>query len=208
LVYSKKRITYLKNGEVKMPDAEVWVIIAAIAAAVSSLCAAISIILTYLIKKKELRIGRPYFMIGTDSGVKRATPNAPQIKITLNNIGKRPASRFKCKIIIFDLNLTTAPILNRELSCANDLPAGSPSLWESPQFQVSRNVSPQCVIIAIQYFDTIINVTFTQMFFMKWGGVRNGRMRLVLDHARENEKTNIINYLRERDLLTGGYSWF
>ena len=43
---------------------------------------------------------------------------------------------------------------------------------------------------------------------MKWGGVRNRTIRLVLDHARENEKTNIINYLRERDLLVGGYSWF
>lgn len=42
---------------------------------------------------------------------------------------------------------------------------------------------------------------------MRWNGVRNRRARLVFDHARENEKQNIVNYLRVQNLLVGGYSW-
>lgn len=123
-----------------MPETGLWVIIAAIAAAISASCAAVSIIFTFLMKKEELKFGRPYFMIKKGSGLERISTNSLRIKIIMDNIGKRPASNYKCKIIIFECGLTSPPILNIELSSGNDLPPDSPSRWDSPPFAVAANV--------------------------------------------------------------------
>ena len=190
-----------------MAEIEIWAIVAAIAAAISALSAMVSIIITYMIKKQELRTGRPYFMVGEKSSFKKGSNNTLNINLIIKNIGKRAASNFDSQIIFCEKSLTANPIFNARAPLANDLPPDSNPKMEIPPLTLATNVPPHFVILLIKYSDLTIDETFTQIFYFRWDGVQNNNVQTVVVHATESEKQDIVNYLRGRNLIGEVFSW-
>lgn len=114
----------------------------------------------------------------------------------MENIGIHPASDLSGKILIIDKNLKSEPQYVINFSVANEIPIKTPTPWYNDDLYLPVNVSPQYIVLAIKYNDPILNKSYQQMFFMKWGGVVNGQFYPDFVHTSNEEKQKIEVHLQ------------
>lgn len=165
--------------------------ISTIAAAVSAIAALCAIWQTRSAWRETTYSNRPYFTI-KEPGIKPLPESPPyRIQITLINTGVRVATELSGEIVIIDKSLKGEPTKFIEFSVANDISPNTPTSYYNDTLIVSNNIPPQYILLCIKYKDPVIRKYFTQVFFMKWDGTKDGITNPDFTHASVDEKKEI-----------------
>lgn len=149
-------------------------------------------------QRKELQRSeaqRPYFQL-SDPGI-RPLPNQETYRfiIPTENTGINPASELVIKIALQDQKFATEPQIV-EMSVANDIPHGSPSPYYNDTIALRREMAPTFIIYGLQYKDALTRKLYTQIFYMKWGGVVGGETAPNFVHVNAEEKREIESHVK------------
>lgn len=174
-----------------------WNILSTISGLIAAIVALITVSISISSLQEANQSKRPYFII-EKPGIK-ALPNSPpfRIQITLYNTGIHPAINTVGNIVFFNKSLDEEPQYNIVFSVANEIPNNSPTPWYTDSVFLPTNLSPQYIILKIDYGDPILEQLYSQTFYMRWNGVQDGITQPDFVHVGIDEKNNIINYLKE-----------
>ncbi len=172
-----------------------WSVVSVIAGAVAAVAALVAVRQTSESHREQLRSARPYFTV-KDPGIK-ADSLPYRIQITMVNMGGRVASDLFGNIDMMDQDFKGRPASIGEFSVANEIPPNIPTPYYI-SVSLPVNMPPQYIVMHIRYKDPIVDTDFSQDFFMRWEGVRDGKTPPDFVHASLGEKNKIAAWLRER----------
>ena len=91
-----------------------------------------------------------------------------------------------------------------EFALVNDIPKNASAtlvigLDALHDVAIIGNVEPHFIVILLKYEDPIIEKEFEQSLYMKWDGIEDKKI-LPTNHAEEDEKQQIIDYLKKHDI--------
>ena len=163
--------------------------------AIAAIASLIAVSHSIKVWNEQKELNRPYFTI-VEPGFKKLPESPPyRIQITLMNNGVRSAYDLYGKFLSLDINLTSEPNEEINFSIANEIQANNPTPYFNDTIEFCNNESPQYIVVGINYYDPILKQSFTQKFFMKWNGVKNGKMYPDFFHISKEEKKKIEEYL-------------
>ena len=179
-----------------MATKDLWDMISSISSMIAAIVALITVVIAISSLQKEKYYKRPYFAI-EKPGIKKLDNSPPfRIQITMINTGVHPAKNLTGQISIFDQSLKEKPQFVFNFSISNEIPHDSPTPWYNDSLILPNNVKPQYITLQINYYDPILKESYSQTFYMKWDGVRNGITHPDFVHVGIEESNNIENYLK------------
>lgn len=124
-------------------------------------------------------------------------PNSPpfRMEILMKNVGTHPAIDFSGKIIAVTRTFSDQP-LTASFSVANPIMHDSPTPYYNDTVVIPPNAPPMFVVCALKYNDAISGREWTQVFFMKWGGVQGTKFEPDFTHASVDEAQEIREHLK------------
>lgn len=181
----------IKNGSIKWSS-----IIGTGATSVLAITALITVYLTVTSWKVQQETTRPYFVLKESPKVELG--NELSLELRFNNVGIHPALNLSSETVVFDEQLSAKPVYSDESSIVNEIPKdGASSLVVTiPSDEIyskQLNISAHYVVVDLQYADPILNRSYNQTIYMKWNGVREGKMQPII-HVQGDEKNKILEY--------------
>ena len=186
-----------KNSYLNIPN-----IIATIATTVLALTALITVYLTITTWKIEQEVARPYFVLRDSPRVTAGDELSLEFKFS--NVGIHPAVNFSSETIIVDERLTEKPIHHDESAIVNEIPkdAASSLIMNIPcqeLYSEQTNINTHFVVVDLRYTDPILNKSYTQTIYMKWHGIKKGKIQPTV-HVRVEERDKILNYFSRQGI--------
>lgn len=177
-------------------------IIATLATSVLAITALITVYLTVAAWKVQQETTRPYFVLKESPKVEIG--NELSLELKFNNVGIHPAVNLSSETIVFDEHLSEKPIYYDESSIVNEIPknAASSLVMTIPSDEIypkQLNINAHYVVVDLQYADPILKKSYSQTIYMKWSGVREGKMQPTV-HVREDEKGKILDYFQKQSI--------
>ena len=171
-------------------------VISTIFAAISAVASLFAIWQTAALWKTGYEVNKPYFSL-KNPGLEKTDRNPSfELRLTFNNIGGRPAKEFKCKVFIFERPLEKGPYFHRIFSSSNDIAPGDIPTWrEGVAGFKSLDVPTQFYVISIKYRDAITQKLYKQVFYLVWGGLKDGEGAAGFSHASPEASLEIKNIL-------------
>lgn len=187
----------IKNGSIKWSS-----IIGTGATSVLAITALITVYLTVTSWKVQQETTRPYFVLKESPKVELG--NELSLELRFNNVGIHPALNLSSETVVFDEQLSARPVYSDESSIVNEIPKdGASSLVVTiPSDEIyskQLNISEHYVVVDLQYADPILNKSYNQTIYMKWNGVREGKMQPII-HVQVDEKNKIIEYFQKYNI--------
>jgi len=177
-----------------------WEIISSLSGVVAAIVALITVYIAISSLQQENQYKRPYFII-EKPGIKPLSDSPPyRIQITLYNTGVHPAVDLVGTIKILNRTLNKKPDFDINFSVANEIPHNSPTPWYNDNVMLPNNINPQYIVLSIKYGDPILKESYSQNFFMRWDGIKEGITHPDFVHVRIEEKNKIIEYLKKEGI--------
>ena len=175
----------------------IWTSITAISAAVAALAALFSIMITWSNVRKQDERKRPYIKIAEPvPGIKQKTGEHPfTVDFTLENIGEHPAQDISCKQIMISSDFKNSPQIC-DVTIANEIPPGLSFWWSVPLDTIPMDFPVQYIVFMVKYNDSILNKSYSQAFYLKWLGAKEGVTHADFRNATMEDREIIDNYLR------------
>lgn len=143
----------------------------------------------------ELESKRPKFELAAP-GIKPLPQSPPfRLQITMQNRGAHDARDLSGQILIVDQAFTHEPG-KTQFSIAGDIPPNSPTPWYRDDLILDNNIPPQYVVLGLTYADATNNKVNNQIFYMKWGGVQNGKTAPDFVYATLGDRDRILSHLK------------
>ena len=170
-----------------------WTIITFFSGTVASISALLIVLYLMATWKEQIESNRPYFTI-----TKRNITQLPQsarynLHFTIENVGVRPAYDLYGKVFVVDKNIKGKPNYSFDFSIADEIPAHAPIPWNSDTLLLPKNLPAQYIVLAIEYSDPIVKEFFSQIFYMKWNGVIEGKPESDFVYVSMKEKMEMMN---------------
>lgn len=177
-------------------------VIASIATTVLALTALITVYLTVAAWKGQQDASRPYFVLKESPKVDLS--NELSLELKFNNVGVHPAVNLSSETIVFDDRLSGKPIHHDESAIVNEISkdAASSLVMIIPSDEIypkQLNINAQFVVVDLQYADPILNKSYSQIIYMKWNGVQEGKLQPTV-HVRVEEKEKILDYFQKHGI--------
>ena len=177
-------------------------LIVTLSSAVFALTALITVYITVTSWQEEREAVRPYMTLKESPAV--SVQEELTFEFKFQNVGTHPALNLTSQTAVFAQDLTKLPIHVDKYAVVNDIPqntATSLLIRIDPKELNPKqaNISPYFIVVALRYDDPIINKTYHQAIFLKWQGVRNGKLEAIY-HAEAGERDQILNYLKTHRL--------
>ena len=177
-------------------------IIATISTTVLAVTALVTVYLTVAAWKVQQDASRPYFVLKESPKVDLS--NELSLELKFNNVGMHPAVNLSSETIVFDDRLSGKPIHHDESAIVNEIPkdAASSLVMIIPSDEIypqQLNINAHYVVVDLQYADPILNKSYSQTLYMKWGGVQEGKVQPTV-HVRVEEKGKIVNYFQKNGI--------
>jgi len=179
-----------------------WTMVSSLSAVISVFVALYTVYLSVESKKDELIAKRPYFII-ENPRIQQLQSSPPfAISITMFNKGIHSAKKLKGTILFVKYDLTSKiPLFKFDFSVSNEIPSNSPTPWFNDSLYLPDNEPPCYIILSIEYVDSILNNGYTQEFFMKWSGVKDGEFSPNFVHTSIEEANSIKDFLSNSFLV-------
>ncbi|SHH05930.1 hypothetical protein [Desulfosporosinus lacus] len=172
------------------------------ATSVLAITALITVYLTVAAWKVQQETTRPYFVLKESPKVELGDELSLELKF--NNVGIHPAITLSSTTVVFDEQLSAEPIYYDESSIVNEIPkdAASSLVMNIPSDELypkQLNINEHYVVVDLQYTDPILNKSYNQTIYMKWSGVREGKMQPTV-HVQAEEKDEIVDYFQKHSI--------
>lgn len=177
-------------------------IIATTATSVLAITALITVYLTVAAWKVQQETTRPFFVLKESPKVELG--NELSLELRFNNVGVHPAVNLSSETVVFDEQLSAEPVYLDEASIVNEIPkdASSSLVLVIPGEEIypkQFNIDAHYVVVDLQYTDPILNRSYNQTIYMKWSGVREGKLQPIV-HVQVDEKDKISQYFQEHNI--------
>lgn len=177
-------------------------IIATTATSVLAITALITVYLTVAAWKVQQETTRPFFVLKESPKVELG--NELSLELRFNNVGVHPAVNLSSETVVFDGQLSAEPVYLDEASIVNEIPkdASSSLVLVIPGEEIypkQFNIDAHYVVVDLQYTDPILNKSYNQTIYMKWSGVREGKLQPIV-HVQVDEKDKISQYFQEHNI--------
>ena len=177
-------------------------IIATAGTSVLAITALITVYLTIAAWKVQQETTRPYFVLKESPKVELG--NELSLELRFNNVGIHPAVNLSSETVVFDEQLSSKPVYSDEASIVNDIPkdAASSLVLAIPSEEIypkQLNIDAHYVVVDLQYADPILNKSYNQTIYMKWSGVREGKLQPIV-HVQVEERNNILEYFQKHNI--------
>ncbi|EHQ87292.1 hypothetical protein [Desulfosporosinus youngiae] len=177
-------------------------IIATTATSVLAITALITVYLTVAAWKVQQETTRPFFVLKESPKVELG--NELSLELRFNNVGVHPAVNLSSETVVFDEQLSAEPVYLDEASIVNEIPkdASSSLVLVIPGEEIypkQFNIDGHYVVVDLQYTDPILNKSYNQTIYMKWSGVREGKLQPIV-HVQVDEKDKISQYFQEHNI--------
>lgn len=177
-------------------------IIATIATTVLALTALITVYLTVAAWKVQQETTRPYFILKESPKIDLG--NELSFELRFNNVGIHPAVNLSSETVVFDEKLSEKPIYHDESSIVNEIAKETSSslvvtIPSEEIYSKQLEIRAHFLVIDLQYSDPILNKSYSQTIYMKWNGVKEGRLQPIV-HVRMEEKGSILKYFQEQKI--------
>ena len=177
-------------------------IISTLATAVLALTALITVYLTVAAWKVQQDAARPYFILKESPKVDLGSELSLELKF--NNVGIHPAVNLSSETLVFDDRLAGNPIHHDESAIVNEISkdAASSLVMIVPSDEINPqqlNIAAHYVVVDLQYADPILNKSYSQILYMKWNGVQDGKLQPTV-HVRVEEKEKILTYFQKHGI--------
>lgn len=181
-----------------LSSSSTWAVVSGVASAIAALAAMVTVYHSRVSWQSERESKRPYFII-EKPGIK-PLENSPSFRIQINmeNKGVHAAKDLEGNILILKGDLTAQTEFDISFSVANAIPANSPTPYYNDSVLLQKDIPPQFVVLAIKYLDEILNKNYSQVFYMSWHGVQEGRMHPDFVHTSKEDARKIEEYLKEK----------
>ena len=187
----------IKDGSIKWSS-----IIGTGATSVLAITALITVYLTVTSWKVQQETTRPYFVLKESPKVELG--NELSLELRFNNVGIHPALNLSSETVVFDEQLSARPVYSDESSIVNEIPKDGASslvvtIHSDEIYSKQLNISAHYVVVDLQYADPILNRSYNQTIYMKWNGVREGKMQPII-HVQVDEKNKILEYFQKYNI--------
>jgi len=187
----------IKQGSIKWSS-----IIATTATSVLAITALITVYLTVAAWKVQQETTRPYFVLKESPKIELG--NELSLELRFNNVGIHPAINLSSETVVFGEQLSAKPAYSSESSIVNEIPKdGASSLVITiPNDEIypkQLNINAHYVVVDLQYADPILNKSYNQTIYMKWSGVREGKLQPIV-HVQVEEKNEIVDYFQKNSI--------
>ena len=177
-------------------------IVATVATSVLAITALITVYLTIAAWKIQQETTRPYFVLKESPKVELS--NELSLELRFNNVGVHPAVNLSSETVVFDEQLSTKPIYSDESSIVNEIPKDTASslvvtIPNEDIYPKQLNINSHYVVVDLQYADPILKKSYNQTIYMKWIGVREGKMQPTV-HVRVDERDKILDYFKKQSI--------
>lgn len=167
-----------------------------------ALTALITVYLTVASWKVQQETARPYFILKESPKIELDDELSFELKF--NNVGIHPAVNLSSKTIIFDAQLSQKPIYNDESSVVNQIPKETASslvvaIPSEEIYPKQLEIGANFIVIDLHYSDPILKKDYSQTSYMKWNGVKEGRLQPMV-HVRVDEKETILKYFQKHKI--------
>ena len=172
--------------------------------AVFAIISLISVVITINTWQTQREAARPYFSFKESPSIQLTHDVSFEFKFV--NVGTHPATELTSKTLVFPENLQEQPILIDTYSVVNDIPRDTATslllhLDPSQLYPAAPDLDAYYIVISLDYRDPILKETYHQIIFLKWPGVNHGHVQPLI-HMEAGEKTQVIQYIQNRDLLS------
>jgi hypothetical protein len=147
--------------------------------------------------RQQLQAGRPYIKLDNPGVIQ----NPLRFRFAYQNVGVRPARDLRMGLWVFSQSLNEDPVSEKHTSFANEVPIEVGTQWTLPTTINGENLPSMYVILLLEYLDPITGERFIQPYYMKWDSLKNGQLDLDFEIASLEDKTRILSYLANRNLL-------
>lgn len=165
----------------------------------------IGFVFVVLQSNKAMESARPYFTksqasiyaVVTDDGKK--TSNTMLTVSVQNN--DRPAKNITHQLLILDeqLDPTREPLRAQRTKTANDIGRHQILNRHTP-VSVGPNTRSAFVVFEIQYTDASTDESYSQIWFMKFTGSKDGTFTPTLFESTQDERAKMEAYIRQRGI--------
>ena len=168
-----------------MKTDKIWTATSAVASAVAAIAAFLAIYQASLIFKAEREVRRPYLKIVKALMQKRENDKNYEFKIVLENIGINPLRDPKMKLLVKNHSLDE-DLFGVAYAFADEIPTGGTLNFYRKNIKPnSKEEDLYYVILAVRYFDPILDKEFAQIFLHQWRSKSN-MLERVLIPQRDN----------------------
>lgn len=182
-----------------LSNANLWAAVSALAGAVSTIAALLTIWQARLAQKSERDSRRAYIRVVSED-MEFSEDGAVSLPLEVSNIGGHPAIGICAKLLIVDPLVEGSELLNMDVVSANELVQGGTLKCEFKGPIPAKDTPRQLVLFAIGYKDSALNRDFEQFFFFMWRGMVNGQPSPILTHAimdPRKAKEYLAKYLKD-----------
>ncbi|MCL4419993.1 hypothetical protein M1146_07965 [Patescibacteria group bacterium] len=177
-------------------------IIATMATTVLALTALITVYLTVAAWKVQQETARPYFVLKESPKIDLG--DELSFELRFNNVGIHPAVDLSSRTVVFNEQLSEKPIYLDESSIVNEIPKETASslvitIPSEEIYPIQLAINAHFIVIDLQYSDPILNKSYSQTIYMKWNGVKEGKLQATV-HVRVDEKEMILNYFETNNI--------
>lgn len=157
-------------------------VISSVAAAISAMCAAVTVYFTVKTRETEKMAKKPLFMHlgGTVLNGFGDDPDIAYLPCKFKNIGANSAEDVLATLHVFDINLQ--PIENdykNSFSCANPIASQQEITWD---FAIDLGYDERTYysILQLEYIDPLYEKGYVQYFYWIWGTALDPRERVPI----------------------------
>ncbi len=167
-----------------------WTVVSTVSGAVAAVAALLAVRQVSAARTQEHLAQRPYFSLSAP-GIK-ALPSSPpyRVQVTLENIGVHPARDVAGRMLFVDKESMQTDY-DLALSLGDDVPARSPTPWHNDTFRPKRNTPEKYIVVSLRYADPLLRRGFKQEFYMKWNGVKEGKIHPDFVHISRDERKRL-----------------
>jgi hypothetical protein len=179
-------------------------IVVTFSTAIFTVVSIISLFISVTSWHAQRETSRPYLTLKESPLVSLSQNKEIFFEFKFVNIGTNPASNLTSKTLVFDEHLIQKPIMIDEYNLVNDIPKNTVTslLLNIENMEKGRKsyINPYYVLISLNYTDGILHKSYSQILYLKWSGLKDGRPQLFI-HVKASEKENIVKYLKLNQLL-------